>query len=211
MGAKENEIVNETFNQIVNNEFDKDILDDEEIENVFNSVDEEILSKDEKQSIKNKLNQIKNSKELLQNMEQQEKIVYNTETKNNEIKILNTIKETILENIDSENKPIYNIEDINLENESIVQNNEGKKKEIYTTKYERDPANRKACIEKYGTDCNICGFNFYEVYGELGKHFIEVHHLKPLFSLEEEIVINPHTDLIPVCSNCHRMLHRQKN
>lgn len=59
--------------------------------------------------------------------------------------------------------------------------------------------------------CQICGFDFNEVYGTLGEGFIEVHHRVPLYSLEQEIIPNPKTDLICVCSNCHRMLHRHKH
>ena len=57
----------------------------------------------------------------------------------------------------------------------------------------------------------ICGFDFGEVYGDLGKGFIEVHHIKPLASQNEELRINPDKDLICVCANCHRMLHRFKD
>ena len=57
----------------------------------------------------------------------------------------------------------------------------------------------------------ICGFDFELKYGELGKGYIEVHHIKPLFNLDEVVVVNPETDLICVCANCHRMLHRFKN
>lgn len=57
----------------------------------------------------------------------------------------------------------------------------------------------------------ICGFDFEKKYGELGKGYIEVHHIKPLSDLNEEVVVNPVTDLICVCSNCHRMLHRFRN
>ncbi|MCL2062392.1 MAG: HNH endonuclease [Firmicutes bacterium] len=88
---------------------------------------------------------------------------------------------------------------------------EGKKKEYYTTTYERNPKNRQDCIRLQGTICKVCGFNFYQTYGELGKDFIEVHHKKPLYSLDEEIVINPAEDLVAVCSNCHHMLHRNKD
>lgn len=56
----------------------------------------------------------------------------------------------------------------------------------------------------------IRGFDFEETYGAIGKNYIEVHHIKPLFSLEEEQVVNPATDLICICANCHRMLHRSK-
>ena len=85
---------------------------------------------------------------------------------------------------------------------------EGSKKEYYTTKYERDFRNREAAIRIHGTRCMICGFDYGEKYGELGKGYIEVHHIKPLADLEEEVVVNPRTDLVCVCSNCHRMLHR---
>lgn len=57
----------------------------------------------------------------------------------------------------------------------------------------------------------VCDFDFEEAYGELGKDFIEVHHMKPLYSLEEEIEINPEEDLVCLCSNCHRMIHRRRD
>ena len=56
-----------------------------------------------------------------------------------------------------------------------------------------------------------CGFDFEKTYGKRGKHFIEVHHVVPLCSKEQEMTINPDTDLICVCSNCHRMIHRSKD
>lgn len=90
-------------------------------------------------------------------------------------------------------------------------NKEGKRIAYYTTKYERVPKNRVDAIKIHGTTCQACGFDFKRKYGELGKDYIEVHHKKPLFSLNEEIEINPKTDLACVCANCHRMLHRQRN
>ncbi|KRM92054.1 hypothetical protein FC80_GL000235 [Liquorilactobacillus cacaonum DSM 21116] len=93
--------------------------------------------------------------------------------------------------------------------ESVIY--EGKKKLIYTTKYERSPENRRKAIEYHGLNCAACGFNFSKAYGNLGADYIEIHHVKPLFSMEEEIVVDPLKDLIPLCSNCHRMVHRHKN
>lgn len=43
------------------------------------------------------------------------------------------------------------------------------------------------------------------------KDFIEVHHIKPMNEIGEEYIVNPTEDLIPVCSNCHSMLHRKIN
>lgn len=84
---------------------------------------------------------------------------------------------------------------------------EGKKYEASVTRYERDRGNRKACIAHYGYVCQVCGMNFEQAYGELGKEFIEVHHLHPVAHGERKV--NPVEDLIPLCSNCHSMIHRQ--
>lgn len=88
---------------------------------------------------------------------------------------------------------------------------EGRKVLYYTSKYERSPKLRAEAIRCHGNTCAACGFNFVARYGKLGKDFIEVHHTKPLFSLEEETEVHPETDLIPLCSNCHRMIHRKRN
>ncbi|MDA1777978.1 MULTISPECIES: HNH endonuclease [Bacillus cereus group] len=88
---------------------------------------------------------------------------------------------------------------------------DGKIIQYYGTRYERNPVNRARAIEIHGTSCKACGFNFEKVYGERGKDFIEIHHLKPLFTLGKESDIDPENDLIPVCSNCHRMIHRKKD
>jgi len=86
---------------------------------------------------------------------------------------------------------------------------EGAKKQIVVNAYERNPKAREKCINKYGFSCFICGFNFQKNYGEIGKEFIHVHHLKPLSEIQEEYEVNPIEDLRPVCPNCHAMLHRK--
>ncbi|MGD2198205.1 HNH endonuclease [Lysinibacillus fusiformis] len=88
---------------------------------------------------------------------------------------------------------------------------EGNVKYYYGKRYERDSKNRRLAIKKHGTKCFACEFNFEEVYGKRGKDFIEVHHIKPLSTLEEAVEINPETDLVPLCANCHRMIHRKKD
>jgi 5-methylcytosine-specific restriction protein A len=76
--------------------------------------------------------------------------------------------------------------------------------------YERSKINRAACIQIHGSSCLICGFDFYEHYGDLGSGFIHVHHVIPLSEIKEEYICNPAKDLIPVCPNCHAMLHRKQ-
>ncbi len=90
-------------------------------------------------------------------------------------------------------------------------NVEGNVKFYYGKQYERNAENRQRAIQIHGLDCYVCGFNFEAAYGERGAGFIEVHHLKPLSSLEEATEINPNTDLVPLCANCHRMIHRRNN
>lgn len=85
---------------------------------------------------------------------------------------------------------------------------EGAIQKISVNKYERNPDARIRCILHYGCDCRICGFNFEKVYGELGAMFIHVHHLKPLAKIQKEYEVDPIKDLLPVCPNCHAMIHR---
>ncbi len=86
---------------------------------------------------------------------------------------------------------------------------EGAKISVYTTKYERDPQIRRAFLRGKKLKCEVCGFDFEEVYGKLGAGYIEVHHKKPV--AEGERVTDLDNDLAMLCSNCHRMIHRGKD
>ncbi|WP_319576010.1 HNH endonuclease [uncultured Desulfobacter sp.] len=91
---------------------------------------------------------------------------------------------------------------------------EGEKKYRYTSFYERDPKLRAEAVKfhgKAGVRCKVCGFDFEATYGSRGKGFIEVHHLKAVSSLGGSTNVNPETDMVLVCSNCHRMIHRKKD
>jgi 5-methylcytosine-specific restriction enzyme A len=76
---------------------------------------------------------------------------------------------------------------------------------------ERDGDARKACIAHFGDSCLICGFNFGMFYGFDAEAFIHVHHLNPLSNSTEEIKIDPVKDLIPLCPNCHSVVHLRKD
>jgi len=86
---------------------------------------------------------------------------------------------------------------------------EGALTRITANRYERSQINRQACIAIHGTHCAVCGFNFGKQYGKYGEGFIEVHHIIPVSDLGDGYRINPVKDLIPVCPNCHAMLHRR--
>jgi 5-methylcytosine-specific restriction protein A len=84
---------------------------------------------------------------------------------------------------------------------------EGKSKEVLQTRYERNPQARKICLAFHGYACQICDFNFEYFFGEIGKGFIHVHHINPIATIRGEYKIDPRNDLIPVCPNCHAMIH----
>jgi hypothetical protein len=88
---------------------------------------------------------------------------------------------------------------------------EGTARTITSTTYERDPKNRLDAIRIHGNRCVACGFDFGDVYGRRGEGYIEVHHLTPLAEVDENHLVNPETDLAPVCANCHRMIHRRRD
>ncbi len=86
---------------------------------------------------------------------------------------------------------------------------EGSKYEVKSNKYERNPLNRRLCLALKGYRCRICGFDFEAKYGIIGHNFIHVHHIIPVSKMGSGYKVNPAVDLIPVCPNCHAMLHRK--
>lgn len=87
---------------------------------------------------------------------------------------------------------------------------EGTVKQVIVNKYERNPLARRICIEHNGKICKICNFDFHKAYGEFGKDFIHVHHIIPLYKIKKEYSLNPIKDLIPICANCHAIIHRKR-
>jgi predicted HNH restriction endonuclease len=88
---------------------------------------------------------------------------------------------------------------------------EGEKKLVYTTVYERDPELRSEAVRIHGTTCAACGFNFEEAYGEYGRGYIHIHHRSPISEAGGSVVVSPEKDLVPLCANCHAIVHRRKN
>ena len=87
---------------------------------------------------------------------------------------------------------------------------EGARRSVQVNVYERDPTARLRCLAKWGCVCVVCQFDFGARYGDLGRGFIHVHHLRPLGEVREGYQLDPVKDLRPVCPNCHAMLHRRK-
>jgi HNH endonuclease len=87
---------------------------------------------------------------------------------------------------------------------------EGNRQRVYVNRVERNSKARARCIDKHGAICKVCGFDFEQAYGEIGHGFIHVHHKTPLEQIIEAYEVDPVVDLVPVCPNCHAMLHRGK-
>jgi 5-methylcytosine-specific restriction protein A len=87
---------------------------------------------------------------------------------------------------------------------------EGAYKSIKVNAFERNPVARDECLKHNGVVCMICGFDFEKHYGELGAGFIHVHHIVPISDIGSAYEVDPAKDLIPVCPNCHAMLHRKR-
>jgi hypothetical protein len=76
------------------------------------------------------------------------------------------------------------------------------------TRYKRDNRVRQGCLKHHGYRCAVCAIHFEEAYGEVGRGFMHVHHLKPLAAAGVQRLVDPIKDLRPVCPNCHAMLHK---
>jgi 5-methylcytosine-specific restriction protein A len=75
-------------------------------------------------------------------------------------------------------------------------------------KYERSRYNRALCLKYYGFVCRGCGDKLEEKYGPVGANVIHVHHIVPVSLMNGSYQLNPVTDLIPLCPNCHNIVHR---
>lgn len=94
---------------------------------------------------------------------------------------------------------------------------EGAERKSVQSRRERNPVARALCIEHYRRmnngriRCIVCNFDFEEVYGDIGDGFIHVHHLNPISEAKDSRVVLPSIDLVPVCPNCHAMIHRGRD
>ncbi|ESZ12319.1 HNH endonuclease [Mesorhizobium sp. L2C085B000] len=78
---------------------------------------------------------------------------------------------------------------------------------IVVNRYERDLAARRACIAHHKAICAACGMDFEKRYGPRGAGFIHVHHKVAVSKRGQRHKVDPVEDLVPVCPNCHAMLH----
>ncbi|MFN4155685.1 MAG: HNH endonuclease [Paracoccaceae bacterium] len=81
---------------------------------------------------------------------------------------------------------------------------------VSVNRFERSRTARDRCLAHFGYACMACGVMLEDIYGELGKQLIHVHHVVPLSVIKEDYQVDPIKDLRPVCPNCHAIIHRRK-
>lgn len=113
-----------------------------------------------------------------------------------------------IETISSYNKNVVPIEEMISEGRITTRSIQAR---------ERSSKLRKAAIEHFTRNnmisCDCCDFNFPTVYGRTyGKDCIEIHHIKPIFQYQDEtfdqLISIALKNLLPVCPNCHRVIHK---
>lgn len=108
-------------------------------------------------------------------------------------------------------KPKDNSSSVEIAEEFEPTGLEGQSKLTSHIRYERNSGlirkiKQRALKSNPMLNCEVCNFSFYERYGELGKGFIEAHHLSPLnLTTERKTTVK---DIALLCSNCHKMIHR---
>jgi len=86
---------------------------------------------------------------------------------------------------------------------------EGARTRVEVNRYERSRKYRNLCLTVLGASCKVCEFNFGDTFGALGEGYMHVHHLIPVSGMPQDYQFDPLKDLVPVCPNCHSMLHKE--
>lgn len=93
---------------------------------------------------------------------------------------------------------------------------EGTLKRVFVNSYERSKRARRECLNHYGRKCYACGIDPNKTFAFLGKlkvdfdnGIIQVHHKIPLSQIPRAYKIDPIKDLVPLCPNCHSIVHLQ--
>jgi 5-methylcytosine-specific restriction protein A len=95
-----------------------------------------------------------------------------------------------------------------LEDVTDLGAHEGGRATAVVNKYERSRLNRKRCLDFFGFKCRGCGSDMESIYGPIGNQVIHVHHLVPVSQMGGSYRLNPLKDLVPLCPNCHNVVHR---
>lgn len=100
------------------------------------------------------------------------------------------------------------IEDIEWTESDELGREEGGQTSELVNKFERSRYNRALCLKYYGFMCRGCGDLLEKRYGPIGANVIHVHHIVPVSQMGSSYKLNPIKDLVPLCPNCHNIVHK---
>lgn len=99
---------------------------------------------------------------------------------------------------------------LEIEDDSLDNIEEGSEFYSLVKQRERNPRNRILCFSVHSTKCFVCDSDPSKKYGKRAGDLLEVHHVEPLSELSSPKAYDPQTDLVPLCPNCHRAIHKRK-
>lgn len=120
------------------------------------------------------------------------------------------IHQDLLQFIEMYQNLVYGDTSINLETgDEAPSSVEEHKKLSFHKRIDRNIQVTKKVKQRKGCRCEACGLCFVEMYGSIGRNFIEVHHRVPISKLDEhKTEIDIDSGFAVLCSNCHRMIHK---
>lgn len=131
------------------------------------------------------------------------------------MRVLNFILSQINNTNKKEMESLVHLNFNDIEEDEVGLSNEDLSKIRLHKRVERDRNIIKKVKQLKGYTCKICDINLENKYGEIGKGYIEAHHIKPVSKIKGTVVIRDLRDLkndfAVLCPNCHRMIHRSKN
>jgi 5-methylcytosine-specific restriction protein A len=109
--------------------------------------------------------------------------------------------------VNKNTKTNYEILSTEIAEENIETFPEGTLIPVLIDRFERDKKAREIALKIHGSLCKGCKIDFKKQYGDDIDPIIHIHHIIPLSMLIKGRKTNPQTDLIPLCPNCHAVIH----
>lgn len=101
----------------------------------------------------------------------------------------------------------FNVVNLSVKKSKTSSLTEGQQVERTVQTYTRNKKARERCLEHFGEKCQVCGTTAEKAYGRPVNGFIHVHHRKCLSESKAPDKVDPEKDLVPVCPNCHAVIH----
>ena len=99
---------------------------------------------------------------------------------------------------------------LEIQDDSLDNIEEGSEFYQLVKRRERNPRNRLLCLSIYPPECFVCKEDPSLKYGNIPSSLLEVHHIEPLCEISQPRPYDPKADLIPLCPNCHRAIHKRR-